>query len=50
MQVGLVVYTALDYNLQADEECLISHDLEQLISHMTVEGELFKTVVSERLA
>ncbi|CAD7079614.1 unnamed protein product [Hermetia illucens] len=37
MQVGLVVYTALDYNLQADEECLISHDLEQLISHMTVE-------------
>lgn len=37
MQVGIVVYKALDYNLQDDEECMISRDLEQLISYMTVE-------------
>lgn len=34
-KLGMIIYTALDYNLQADDECPMSQELEQLISHMT---------------
>uniref|UniRef100_A0A1B0APW5 KIND domain-containing protein n=1 Tax=Glossina palpalis gambiensis TaxID=67801 RepID=A0A1B0APW5_9MUSC len=36
-KVALVVYTALDYNLQEDEQCQMSQELEELITHMTSE-------------
>lgn len=37
LKIGIVVYTALDFNLSQDEECIISSDLEQLINLMTYE-------------
>ncbi|XP_055916188.1 protein spire isoform X2 [Eupeodes corollae] len=36
-KLGMIVYTALDYNLQAEDECPMSQELEQLISHMTAD-------------
>ncbi|KAL7043725.1 hypothetical protein ACKWTF_001640 [Chironomus riparius] len=37
LKIGIAVYTALDFNLSQDEECIISSDLEQLINLMTYE-------------
>ncbi|CAO1351621.1 unnamed protein product [Diamesa tonsa] len=37
LKIGIVIYTALDFNLPQDEECIISPDLEQLINLMTFE-------------
>ncbi|XP_054083615.1 protein spire isoform X2 [Zeugodacus cucurbitae] len=36
-KVAVIVYTALDYNLTEDEQCQMSHELEELIAHMTAE-------------
>ncbi|CAD6998292.1 unnamed protein product [Ceratitis capitata] len=36
-KVAVIVYTALDYNLAADEQCQMSHELEELITYMTAE-------------
>ncbi|XP_036329470.1 protein spire-like [Rhagoletis pomonella] len=36
-KVAVVVYTALDYNLAVDEQCQMSHELEELITYMTAE-------------
>ncbi|XP_075153614.1 spire type actin nucleation factor isoform X2 [Haematobia irritans] len=33
--IAVVVYKALDYNLHEDEQCQMSHELEELITHMT---------------
>ncbi|XP_058979901.1 protein spire isoform X2 [Musca domestica] len=33
--VAVVVYNALDYNLHEDEQCQMSQELEELITHMT---------------
>lgn len=40
LKIGIAIYTALDFNLSQDEECIISSDLEQLINLMTYEGNL----------
>ncbi|XP_070497035.1 protein spire isoform X3 [Chironomus tepperi] len=40
LKIGIAVYTALDFNLSQDEECIISSDLEQLINLMTYEEEV----------
>jgi Kinase non-catalytic C-lobe domain len=40
LKIGIAVYTALDFNLSQEEECIISSDLEQLINLMTYEGNL----------
>ncbi|XP_053692106.1 protein spire [Sabethes cyaneus] len=37
LKLGVVVYTALDYNLPANEDCPMSHELEELIEFMTAE-------------
>lgn len=39
LKLGIVIYTALDYNLPQDEECILSPDLEHIINLMTFEGE-----------
>ncbi|XP_055681316.1 protein spire isoform X2 [Lutzomyia longipalpis] len=36
-RIGCIVYKALDYNFSADEECVISPELDQLINVMTYE-------------
>ncbi|XP_054743769.1 protein spire isoform X1 [Anastrepha obliqua] len=36
-KVAVIVYTALDYNLAVDEQCQMSHELEELITYMTAE-------------
>ncbi|XP_050321656.1 protein spire isoform X2 [Bactrocera neohumeralis] len=36
-KVAVIVYTALDYNLTVDEQCQMSHELEELIAFMTAE-------------
>ncbi|GAB0100143.1 Protein spire [Sergentomyia squamirostris] len=36
-RIGYTVYEALDYNFSADEECVISPELDQLINVMTYE-------------
>ncbi|KAI8114995.1 Protein spire [Lucilia cuprina] len=33
--VAVIVYNALDYNLHEDEQCQMSQELEELITHMT---------------
>ncbi|XP_073827231.1 spire type actin nucleation factor isoform X2 [Musca autumnalis] len=33
--IAVVVYNALDYNLHEDEQCQMSQELEELITHMT---------------
>ena len=40
-KLGIVIYSALDFKLAQDEECIISQDLEHLINFMTYEGKLF---------
>lgn len=42
LKLGIVVYTALDYNLPPNEDCPMSHELEELIEFMTAEGEYNK--------
>lgn len=37
-KIAVIVYTALDYNLTVDEQCQMSHELEELIASMTAEG------------
>ncbi|XP_055643756.1 protein spire isoform X2 [Toxorhynchites rutilus septentrionalis] len=37
LKLGIVVYTALDYNLPSNEDCPMSHELEELIEYMTAE-------------
>ncbi|XP_038111222.1 protein spire isoform X3 [Culex quinquefasciatus] len=37
LKLGIVVYTALDYNLPPNEDCPMSHELEELIEFMTAE-------------
>lgn len=39
--VAVVVYNALDYNLHEDEQCQMSQELEELITHMTEDGKQF---------
>uniref|UniRef100_A0A1A9WME0 KIND domain-containing protein n=1 Tax=Glossina brevipalpis TaxID=37001 RepID=A0A1A9WME0_9MUSC len=36
-KVALIVYKALDYNLQEDEQCQMSQELEELITYMMTE-------------
>ncbi|XP_067623621.1 protein spire isoform X2 [Eurosta solidaginis] len=33
-KIAVIVYTALDYNLAVDEQCQMSHELEELITYM----------------
>ncbi|XP_058814922.1 protein spire isoform X2 [Topomyia yanbarensis] len=37
LKLGIVVYTALDYNLPSNEDCPMSHQLEELIEFMTAD-------------
>lgn len=37
-KIAVVVYNALDYNLHEDEQCQMSQELEELITHMTEDG------------
>ncbi|XP_058450799.1 protein spire isoform X2 [Malaya genurostris] len=37
LKLGIVVYTALDYNLPSNEDCPMSHELEELIDFMTAD-------------
>ncbi|XP_055371749.1 protein spire isoform X2 [Condylostylus longicornis] len=39
-KIGHVIFLALDYNLQADEDCIMSSQLEHLISQMTAIEEI----------
>ncbi|XP_059222125.1 protein spire isoform X2 [Stomoxys calcitrans] len=38
-KIAVVVYNALDYNLHEDEQCQMSQELEELITHMTVDDD-----------
>jgi spire-like protein len=41
VQIGLVIYTALDYGLREDEERQLSPQMEKLLDLMTSAGGLF---------
>ena len=41
VQIGLVIYTALDYGLREDEERQLSPQMEKLLDLMTSAGGLY---------